>query len=279
LRELPQKIDRLGQRMAGLTQDMQTAEARQADPLIIDGRPCPKEDVQKLLEQRLKTAPASVINTRRIPLGVYRGLDFGLALSPFDAPEVYIEGATTRRVRLSRDHQGPRAILNALERLVSTYDLEHGKTARDLDIAKGQLCDFEARQGVRFAHEAYLDELTSLRNQLELELSGTEPVDGIVTRIMDLRAAHTVEAAPSRTVRTAAAEEPVTARIRQRARPQPQPVVPEEAEAPAFPATQAPQSPLATLFNLPPEARPQHPRTRRAQPRKKHEASSQLSLF
>jgi hypothetical protein len=262
--------------MAGLSQDMQTAEARQADPLIIDGRPCPKEDVHKLLEQRLKTAPASVIDTRRLPLGVYHGLDFGLALSPFEAPDVYIEGATTRRVRLSRDHQGPRAILNALERLVSTYDLEHGKTARDLDIAKGQLRDFEARQGARFAHEAYLDELTSLRNQLELGLSGTEPVDGIVARIMDLRAAHTVEAAPSRTVRVAAAEEPVTARIKQRARPQTEPVAPEEAEAPAL---QAPRSPLATLFNLPPEARPQHPRTRRSQPRKKHEVSTQLSLF
>ena len=97
-------MERLERRLAGLSQDMETADAHKADPLIIDGHRCSKDDVQKLLAQRLKTVPASVIETRRIPLGVYRGLEFGMALSPFEAPEVYIEGVTTRRVRLSHDH-------------------------------------------------------------------------------------------------------------------------------------------------------------------------------
>ena len=114
-------------------------------------------------------------------------------------------------------------MLNAVERIVSTSDFERGRATRDLAIAQGQLRDFDTRLGARFAHESYLDELTSLRNQLELGLSGTEPVDGIVARIMALRAAHTVEAAPQRTARMATAEEPVTARIRSRATPLPVP--------------------------------------------------------
>jgi hypothetical protein len=179
-------------------------------------------------------------------------------------------------VRLSRDHQGPRAILNAVERLACTYDLEHRKAAQDLSIAQGQLRDFEARLGARFAHESYLNELTSLRDQLELGLSGTEPVEGIVTRIMELRAAHSVEAAPERTMRAAAAEEPVTARIRQRVRLTSDASSPEETAAPAPAAT---SSPLATLFNLPHEPKPQPLRRRRTQPRKGQEASSQLRLF
>jgi hypothetical protein len=199
-----------------------------------------------------------------------------MALSPFEAPEVYLEGATTRRMGLSHDHQGPRAIMNAVERLAGTYDLEHRKATQDLSIAQGQLRDFEARLGGRFAHESYLNDLTSLRDQLELGLSGTSAVEGIVTRIMDLRAAHTVEAAPERTVRAASAEEPVTARIRQRVRPTSDTAAPEEAEAPA---PQTPQVPLATLFILPSESKPHHPPAQRSQHRKKYEASSQLSLF
>jgi hypothetical protein len=276
LRELPEKIERLERRIAGLTQDRQTAEARKADPLSIDGRSCPTDDIHKRLGEQLKTAPASVTQTRRMPLGVYRGLDFGLNLSPFEAPDVYLKGATMRRVRLSRDHQGPRAILNAVERLAGTYDLEHRKAAQDLSIAQGQLRDFEARLGARFTHESYLNELASLRDQLELGLSGTEPVEGIVTRIMELRAAHSVEAAPERTVRAAAAEEPVTARIRQRVRSTSDTAAPEETAAPAPAAT---SSPLATLFNLPHEPKPQPLRKRRTQPRKGQEASSQLRLF
>jgi hypothetical protein len=52
-----------------------------------------------------------------------------------------------------------------VERLVDAYDFERGRATRDLGIAQGQLRDFEARLGARFAHESYLDELTSLRNQ------------------------------------------------------------------------------------------------------------------
>jgi hypothetical protein len=39
-------------------------------------------------------------------------------LHPQFPPDLFLEGATIRQSRLSRDHQGPRAVLNALERLL-----------------------------------------------------------------------------------------------------------------------------------------------------------------
>jgi hypothetical protein len=232
LRELPETITRLERRVAGLTQDIATADTHRADPLTSGGRRCGKDEALELMTARLQSLPVAVSERRTIPLGVYRGQRFGIALDPYRSPEISVEGAAVRFGSLSRDHQGPQAVLNAVERLVGTAELERDRAARDLAIAQGQRRDFEARLGARFAHETYLDELTSLHHQLELGLSGTEPVDRIVTLIMALRSAHTVESAPSRTFTAATAEEPVTARIRGRARPQSDPPLPEAPKDP-----------------------------------------------
>ena len=109
-----------------------------------------------------------------MPLGTCHGLRFSLVLHPRGAPDVCVEGATTRYSTLSRDSHGPRAILNAVERVMGSYEAEREKTTRDLDIAQGQQRDYQARLGGGFAHEPYLEELTGLRNQLEAALSGTE---------------------------------------------------------------------------------------------------------
>ena len=77
------------------------------------------------------------------------------------------------RPPLARDVHGPRAILNAVERLIGSAATERDKAARDLAIAQGQRRDYEARLGAGFAHAAYLAELTDLRNQLEAALSST----------------------------------------------------------------------------------------------------------
>ena len=108
----------------------------------------------------------------RVPLGVYRGLRFGLTLDPQFAPEVYLEGAITRRSPLSREHHGPRAVLNALERLAGGYGSECSRVQEDLGIAESQLRDYQARLGAPFPHDAYLAELTGLRDQLKAGLSG-----------------------------------------------------------------------------------------------------------
>lgn len=131
----------------------------------------------------------------------------------------------SRRSTLSRDHQGPRAVLNALERLANGYASDIARISQDLSIAESQLRDYQARLGKPFPHDAYLSELTTLRDQLKAGLSATamqeseeaESVSQLADKIKTLKAAHTIEAMPQRAERKhAAAEEPVTARIRRR---------------------------------------------------------------
>jgi hypothetical protein len=193
-----------------------------------------------------------------------------------------VEGAVTRYGALSRDFHGPRAILNAVERIVGSYEGERDKTARDLGIAQGQQRDFEARLGAPFAHTAYLDELTGLRNQLEAVLSSTAqqaadaplPATGeIVARIKALKAAYTLEAAPERAAQRSAAtvEASVTSRIRNRVQEQTAAL---ESEIAPLPAGELPlllQSPVpeATPLRI---IRPAPVRTPRLPPR-------QLAMF
>ena len=204
LRALPAEITRLERRVAALTQDMATVQAHAADPLTIGTRTYRREDALEALTTRLQSLPALVYDKRTVALGQYRGLRFGLVQHPQGAPEVYIEGTLTRYAPLSRELHGPRALLNAVERLISTAASERDKAARDLSIAQGQLCDYAARLGTGFAHAAYLEALTGLRHQLEAALSSTAPegveawlptVGALVERLKALKAAHTLDAA------------------------------------------------------------------------------------
>jgi hypothetical protein len=234
LRELPETIDRLTKRVADLTADIETLAAYEGEFATLDGRACHRTDVPDILTGRLKSLPEKVHETRRVPLGIYRGLKFGLVLHPHGAPEVFLEGAAARHASLSREHQGPRAILNAAERLTETYESQREKARQELAIAQGQLRDYQTRLGAPFAHDAYMEELARLRDQLKAGLSGANPEHGaeplppvaeLAERIKALRAAHTVEAAPQRLgarSRTAA-EQPVTARIRRQAGASPLP--------------------------------------------------------
>jgi hypothetical protein len=186
-------------------------------------------------------------------VGVYRGLRFGLVLHPRFTPEVYLEGAATRQTMLNRDHHGPRAVLNALERLAGGYGHECDRVRQELSIAENQLRDYRARLGTPFTHDADLAELTALRDQLRGGLSGAPPETGAETkpgvaelaeRIQALKAAHAIEAAPERsTTRRSVGERPVTARLRRPAEAVPRTKPEREPEAaeprPALPATPA----------------------------------------
>jgi hypothetical protein len=90
---------------------------------------------------------------RPIPLGIYRGLRFGLILHPQFPPSVYLEGTTARQSALSREHQGPRAVLNALERLAGGYGSECDRLRQAVAIAESQLRDYQAWLGKPFVHE------------------------------------------------------------------------------------------------------------------------------
>ncbi len=223
---LPATIASLSDRLSRLTEDEATTNAHATDPIAIGGRTYPREDIPEVLGGKLDALPKSVRDTTRIPLGYYRGLRFGLELHPQFPADVYLEGATTRLTTLSRDHQGPRAVLNALERLAGTCGSDCVRVRQDLTIAESQLRDYQASLGKPFLHDAYLSELTSLRDQLKAGLSSTTPEPGdesrpsvseLAERMKALKAAHSIEATPQRVrQKHSSAEEPVTARIRRR---------------------------------------------------------------
>ena len=223
--DLPGIIAGLSERVSNLMADKATAAEHAADPTVIGGRTILRDDVPAVLGGQLDALPLFVRETTRVPLGTYQGLRFGLVLRPELPSDVYVEGAMTRQSSLSRDHQGPRAVLNTLERLIGGYGPESDRIRQDLAIAESQLRDYQARSGAPFLHDSYLTELTALRDQLKGGLSGktpepdTEPlsVPELAHRIKSLKAAHNIEATPQRArQKQASAEEPVTARIRRR---------------------------------------------------------------
>jgi N12 class adenine-specific DNA methylase len=227
-KDLPGTIKRLEERLAALTADQATMKAR--DEISIGGRET--GDPLAALGQALDRLPQHVMQDRRVPLGSYRGLRFGMVLHPQWRPEVYLEGAITRQDSLSREHQGPRAVLNAVERLARGYGAEADRTRQDLELAETQLRDYQARVGQPFSHEEYMHQLAGLRDRLKAGLSGqaqeadaegNQPaVSDLAEQIKALKSAHTIEATPERTgKRRTSAEEPVTARIRRRAAAEP----------------------------------------------------------
>jgi hypothetical protein len=193
--DLPTTIAGLSGRLSNLTADEATATAHADDPIKIAGRNCLGEDVPAILAGQLDSLPPFVRETTRVPLGVYRGLQFGIVLHSQFPTDVYLEGAVTRQWGLSREHQGPRAVLNALERVVGAYGSESVRVRQDLAIAESQLRDYQARLGKPFLHD----------------------VSELAERIKALKAARNIEATPQRVrQKQSSAEEPVTARIRRR---------------------------------------------------------------
>lgn len=231
---------------------MSTAHA--ADAIVIGNQRWSREDAPAALAKRLDAMPSSVRDTTRVSVGSYRGLQFGLVLHPQFPPDGYLEGAIICHTVLSRDHQRPRAVLNALDRFVTGYADEIGRVRQDRAIAESQLRDYQARLGTPFPHEAYLSEMTGLRDQLKAGLSATPheagesgpTVSELADRVKAIKAANTIEAAPQRVQRKhASAEEPITARIRRRQEATPTPdqaVEHEEAAAAAAATTPEPNS-------------------------------------
>jgi hypothetical protein len=76
-------------------------------------------------------------------------------LYPSGQCDAYVEGAFVRKDTLVRENPRPRAVLNAVERLVRGYRAECEDSQSLLTIAKEQLKDYEARIGVPFAHAEY----------------------------------------------------------------------------------------------------------------------------
>jgi N12 class adenine-specific DNA methylase len=226
VRDLPGAIAGMTDRLSKLEADKQTMTDHTDDPIAIGGRTYSREDIPAILGKKLDALPIHVDETTRIQIGVYRGLKFGIVLHPEFPASVFVEGTIGRQSQLSREHQGPRALVNALERLAGGYGSECARLGQDLAIAESQLRDYQARLGKPFIHDRYLSELTGLRDQLKAGLSATTPVEGgaakptvadLADQIKTIKAAHSIEAAPQRVrQKNSSAEEPVTARIRRR---------------------------------------------------------------
>ncbi len=126
-------------------------------------------------------------------------------------------------------------MLNALNRIVASYDERIEANTKELELARSQLRDYQDRLGRAFAHSAYLSELTDLRDRLKVALSGT-PAEGeptaaeLADRIKALKGSHTVEAVPMRLRET-----PKIDRVRKREQPvtEPEREPVREAQAPA----------------------------------------------
>jgi hypothetical protein len=226
VRDLPGTIASLSERLSDLTKNQATAAAHATDPITIGRRAYAREDAAGVLGSELDALPRHVRETRRVLLGIFRGLRFGLVLHPLGPPDVYLEGAATRQSGFLREHQGPRAVLNAVERLANAYSTDCTRVRQDLGIAESQLRDYQTRLGQSFPHDAYLSELTTLRDQLKAGLSATAQTKGdeakptvseLAERIKSLKTAHTIEAIPQRNQqKVSSAEEPITTRIHRR---------------------------------------------------------------
>ncbi len=197
LRELPERIDRLEKRLAALTADRATVQG--SDEFLVGGKP----GSEAVLGKALNTLPELVDRPRRFPLGRHQDLAFGIERYPGGSADVYLEGQSLQKTGLSKESQGPRAVINALARLAGGYEERCDETAKELGIARSQLHDYEARVGRPFAHTGYLDELTGLRDRLKQALS-SPPAEGepstveLAERIQSLRESHRVEAVPAR---------------------------------------------------------------------------------
>jgi hypothetical protein len=228
VKQLPDTIERLDAEQAMLSADKATAEEHAKDPVVIGNRSCRKDTVLDELASALESLPERVIEPSTHPIGTFRGLDFGVKLHPQFPPEVYLAGQSLRRTNLTRDHQGPRAVLNALERLAEGYEERIAKTENERALCQDQLRDYGARLGVPFEQEAYFARLTDLRDRLKAALSkpgaaseepDTPSAADIAGAIIALKQSQGGGKAAERTGggRRGDAAEPITLQVRRRA--------------------------------------------------------------
>lgn len=230
VKDLPGHIERMKRILANMKTDSATAEKHQNDAISIGGKVCHPDRLIDMLGGQLDALPKHVDETHKFPLGTYRGLHFGVELFAHGfSPEVYLEGAGKRFASLSRDHHGPRAVLNAVERIANTFESECERERGQLRLAECQLRDYEQRIDTVFEQNGYMKDLTVLRDQLKKTLSNESPssdsdnVDSAATlaeRIKQLRSTQKLESPPVRMSarREVAGEEPVTSRIRRTCR-------------------------------------------------------------
>ncbi|MBL8891559.1 MAG: DEAD/DEAH box helicase family protein [Planctomycetaceae bacterium] len=226
LRELPSSIAWLEQRLEKLTQDQKTLAVHSAEDMTVGTHRVDEPHAVKLLSARLEQFVLHPDITKHYELGMYRGLSYGITVSPAGNKEVYLSGAINVSTPISRD-AGGRAVHNALERLAQGYPEAIAKTRHELTVQQKQHHDYQQRLGLTFAHGDYLQQLQTLRDQLRTQLSQTHEdttqpelpsVGELCDQIQALREAQQIAPTVERAIGNlqATSEEPITATIRQR---------------------------------------------------------------
>lgn len=236
LKELPNAIAEAKRRLDSLQHDLiQSKDGGQVE-FRMDGSTVARDDLFKLLQSRLESLPARSNSHSHAEIGEYRGLRFGLDVTPYGASDVFIEGAIRRTTPLSKDNTGPRAFLNAMKRILDTYDERIKEANASVTLLSKQLEDLRNHAGASFAHEDRISRLTALRDQLKQSLSSDvspevanslPPILDLMQQVDDLLK---VSVDVSDTTRTSQANQhvlelPITEQIRLR-REQSQPTLP-----------------------------------------------------
>lgn len=220
---LPDDIAAGQHRLAALEADWATVQEASAEVYTIAGRALTAAQCLLAVGQRLETLPLSRLQ-QDIPLGQYRGGEFGLHSSGSHMLEVYLQREATITTPLARQARGPRAILNALGRLVDGYASAIARLRYDLDLRQTRLGTYRLQSQQTFAHADYQAALQQCCDDLRHALAAHDPEvrDGIpahVTAIAAVRAtaAHHAETVIRTTHDRQAPIEAITTQIQRRA--------------------------------------------------------------
>ena len=115
----------------GLSADRATAAAHQGQEFAHRRTVLQSQRGRRSLVHRLKSLPEKVQETRRVSLGTYRGLTFGIVLHRFGAPDAYLEGeADASRHALTRCPRPAGGLQRPRPRLAGGYDGQVATAAR-----------------------------------------------------------------------------------------------------------------------------------------------------
>lgn len=154
-----------------LQADADTLEAWQGDKeVVLDGHLCTTDEARELLTPRVTPWLERKGLSQSTPLGSYRGLAFGLTVSTWGRPEVYLQGQSVRRTDLTRRANQGTAVLYALRELRQDLPARIAQAEHNLARLHQQHRAALAQLATPFVLAAYRQELTTLCHQLQAAL-------------------------------------------------------------------------------------------------------------
>lgn len=111
-------------RLHALIHDSAVLAEHVSDPMVIGNREWGGENAKVVLEHYLRQIPRHVNDIIPIPIGLFRGLRFGVICYPDGSADVYLQGDTTRQMRVQSVSISPVDVVRTLEHLACTYEVE-----------------------------------------------------------------------------------------------------------------------------------------------------------